>query len=370
MRFTGKIKHKLGGWPRGVLERVILRAGVGQSGPAVRPAAMPRLLLGAPSSARPPGTQAMIARADLACEHRFTVFGDEPQPAGRSGPGYQRIHWHVDPASGHGWDPRKNPIRIRVGSPQGVDILGPWELSRMQHLVQLGQAYAITGHPKYALEYRDQITDWIDANPRFRGVNWMSSMEAALRAVSWLVGLDFFPTAPQIQGDRRFLLRLHRSLHDHGRFIRVRSRLKKLFGQDGSNHHVAAMAGLLFISVYCPFFTESADWRRFALGELLKCARTQVLEDGCDYEASTSYHLLVLECLFYSLVLCERAGLSGLDPLRDTVKRMFESGASGGSGGRNRSPDRRQRQRALPGAAPATDTEPRVSPRTRGHVAE
>ena len=61
-----------------------------------------------------------------------------------------------------------------------------WELNRHQHLITLGKAYFLTGNEKYAQEVCTQICDWIEANPHLYGINWTSSLELAIRLISWI----------------------------------------------------------------------------------------------------------------------------------------------------------------------------------------
>jgi len=70
-----------------------------------------------------------------------------------------------------------------------------------------------------------------------------------------------------------------------------------------SNHYISDIMGLIFISVIFPEFKEAEKWRGFAIKELQKEMEKQVCPDGCDFEASTCYHRLVLELFFFSTLL-------------------------------------------------------------------
>ena len=60
-----------------------------------------------------------------------------------------------------------------------MDIKVPWELSRFQHFTILGQAYILSKEEKYAQEFVNQVTDWIEHNPVGFGVNWACPMDVA-----------------------------------------------------------------------------------------------------------------------------------------------------------------------------------------------
>src|SRR4029077_14684511 len=60
-----------------------------------------------------------------------------------------------------------------------------WELNRHQWIVGLGQAWALTNDDRYAERAVASIDAWLDANPPGTGINWASSLEVALRLMSW-----------------------------------------------------------------------------------------------------------------------------------------------------------------------------------------
>jgi uncharacterized heparinase superfamily protein len=146
-------------------------------------------------------------------------------------------------------------------------------------------------------------------------------MDSAIRAANWLFAMEFFTHNSNLL-DKEFLTKVYSSLYDHGFYIR--RNLQKI-DSITTNHYIAGISGLLFISLYCPFFEKSKEWKEFALKALEAEIEKQIYPDGCDYEASTSYHLLVLEIIFYSLLLCERAGVFLPKSYNNKLKRMFEA---------------------------------------------
>ena len=60
------------------------------------------------------------------------------------------------------------------------------ELNRHQHLVALAKAYFLTGDERYSREAIAQMESWIDQNPPSVGINWQSSLEIAIRSISWI----------------------------------------------------------------------------------------------------------------------------------------------------------------------------------------
>jgi len=71
-----------------------------------------------------------------------------------------------------------------------------------------------------------------------------------------------------------------------------------------SNHYLSDIAGLLILATFTEgIFKESKKWKEFAIEELKKEMLKQVYPDGCDFEASTCYHRLILELFFYATLL-------------------------------------------------------------------
>lgn len=268
----------------------------------------------------PGKAQVKIAEADLTCEHIFDLLGSGPKKMSSSGKGYRPIDWHSDFKSGYRWDPKTFYRYIRYGQIEGADVIVPWELSRAQHLITLGEAFLLSGDMKYMAEFKNQINDWIDHNKVGSGVNWFTAMDSAIRAVNWLVATEFFMSDSDLL-DEEFLNKLYGAIYQHGCYIK--KNLQRI-NSITTNHYISGVAGLLFIALYCPLFRKSKKWKNFAIKELEKEIEKQVYPDGCDYEASASYHLLVLEIFFYAFLLCEKAGISLSDSYKAKLKKMFE----------------------------------------------
>ena len=262
--------------------------------------------------------QSKIVDADVICSHTFDLLGSGPKKVSANNDSYQPIDWHVDFKSGYRWNPKEIYYRIKLSPKPGVDVKVPWELSRCQHLVTLGQAYALTKAKKYSDEFQNQIEDWIRNNRVGFGVNWSCTMDVAIRAANWLVAQEYFDEQSLTNG---FWKEFYTSIYEHGKFIRSHLENKRRIT---TNHYIADLAGLFFIAVYCPFFEESKIWKEFAVKELVKEIDQQVYDDGCIFEASTSYHRLSLELFFYSELLASRSGMEFPQEYCLKVRKMFE----------------------------------------------
>ncbi len=267
--------------------------------------------------ARHPDRRARILdRADQVRAHRVEFLGSGPCELGPDLP------WHADFVSGRTWDRRAHYLDLRSqierGYGQGADVKVPWELSRFQHLPVLGQAFWITGDRRCYEEFRAQVTDWIGANRPGFGINWVCTMDVAIRAVNWTWGWAFF--RPEVLADRPFASLLLRALFAHGRFIAAN--LERA-GDANSNHYFADLLGLLFLGVLFRGAPEADAWKGTAIAEIVRENAAQTHADGADYEASTSYHRLMTEMALTALLLIERSGYR-LPELRARVRGMID----------------------------------------------
>ncbi|MBI2563944.1 MAG: alginate lyase family protein [candidate division NC10 bacterium] len=271
-------------------------------------------LIGRLRTEYPEAIPTTIRAADAVCDHRIDLLGSGPTLLG------SEIDWHRDFKSGYRWNPRTFYKRVRFGDVAGVDVKVPWELSRFQHLATLGKAYWLTGEDRYAGEFVAQVTHWVAQNPPPFGVNWICSMDVAIRAFNWLWGYAFFRHAPQITPAFRRLFA--GSLLAHGRHIM--QNLER--GADGvsSNHYLADLTGLLALGIACPAFREAEAWRRFALDELCRELESQVHPDGGDYESSIPYHRLVTEMFLAVALLCQKNDIPVPATFRQRLERMLE----------------------------------------------
>jgi len=221
--------------------------------------------------------------------------------------GYVPIDWHLDFKSGYRWNETTWHRDVPYGHLPGVDIKVPRELARMQHLAQLAWAYALSqdgaagfrSPETYVREFRNQVLDFIATNPPRFGVNWACTMDVAIRAANWLVARDLF-AAHGARFDVEFETEFVRSIRAHG--LHIVGNLE-WFVDLRSNHYLADVAGLLFIAAYLPRTGETDGWLAFATQELLVVVVGQFLDDGGNFEGSTSYHRLSAEMATYAAAL-------------------------------------------------------------------
>jgi len=274
----------------------------------------------------PESIKETIKDADEICEHIFDLLGSDKEELGKE------IDWHLDFKSGFRWNPKTYYLWTgkHITLDDDSDVKVPWELSRCQHFATLGKAYwyinqskmqnakcKIDGE-KYAREFVEQISDWIDANLVELGVNWACTMDVAIRAVNWLWGYYFFCELPNVT--KEFKIKFFKSLFLHG--LHIINNLE--FGQIRGNHYLSDIAGLVYLGI---FFQETKDGKRWlekGLSALKEEMKVQVYPDGVDCEGSISYHRLVTELFISTTLLCLKKGITFPEWYITRLEKMIE----------------------------------------------
>jgi len=247
----------------------------------------------------------------------FSDF-DEENCSHISNKSYEPIDWHIDFKSGYRWDNKLLYKKIKYGDYQGADVKVPWELSRCYHFVTLGQAYFLTGDEKYTREFIYQTIDWIENNPPKFGVNWVCTMDVAIRVANWILGFSYFKESNLIND--RFSDEFINSLYTHGKHIIANLE----YGTLTSNHYISDIAGLSYLGILFKDFKKAGNWLGLAINELKNEMKKQVYQDGVDFEASTCYHRLVLELFFFpTLFIIKKSPYFKGDNFAEIGKEIF-----------------------------------------------
>ncbi len=264
-----------------------------------------------------------IAAAERILRHEFDLLGSGPfVPADpdRSQAGeYSPIDWYLDPVRGLRF-PRGVPYKewkLYEMRPGNADVKYPWELARCQHWATLGQAFALTGDERFAQEIGRELDDFVEANPVGIGINFTCTMDVALRALNWAIGLEMVQTSTTL--DREFWRRAYAALYDTGVF--TRANLENTY-EVTSNHFLSNVVGLWFLGAVFADLDAGREWTTFARQSLEQEITVQVLPDGADYESSVPYHRLVTELFLGSLRLGDFRGQPLSASYRERVRDM------------------------------------------------
>ena len=255
--------------------------------------AAPRFYLPVSSAARrrlfetvrerfPEGVDAGLDEARRLAEGKVPLLGFGEVDLG------PQIDWHRDPVSGVRW-PRRFAADYDLASADNpADPKVIHELNRHQHLPRLAKAWALTGEHRFAAAALDQLDAWIDQNPESQGINWSSSLEMAIRGLSWLWTIFLLLPCASLSEERsrRLLGSLFTQL-DH--VARYPSRYSS------PNTHVIGEAAALFVAGETFADLPSARaWKQRGL-ELLAAEILRQDVEGVHAELSCGYHCYAVD---------------------------------------------------------------------------
>jgi len=244
----------------------------------------------------------VLDAADRIIAGRYDVFALEDVDLG-SPP-----RWNRDPKTG---------IEAPLDFGKTLDYRDPrrvgdckylWEPNRHLHLVTLAQAYALTSQLCYAVALREQLDSWFIACPFRMGVNWSSSLEAALRLINWsaawhLVGGRHSRLFEGEDGEA-FRQRWLVSVYQHAEFIAGHLSLHS----SANNHLIGEVAGLYTAGVTWPHWPRAAQWRANGKAILEREALLQNAPDGVNREQAVSYLQWELDLLLIPLFAARANG--------------------------------------------------------------
>ena len=190
-------------------------------------------------------------------------------------------------------------------SPLMREIKVPWELSRFDYLFTLGMAYqqALKDNDhdrasRYVHTFTSLITEWIETNPCYEGVNWVCPMEVAIRVINWIWGFYFFHKESKIP--ESFWEQFNRALADHAEYLYHTWE----FSDRPNNHYLSDLVGFAYVSEFL------GDTKRCdsVIKKLLAQINHQIHPDGSCYEGSTAYHRLDTELVLLTILLLKHTG--------------------------------------------------------------
>ncbi|MCX6387408.1 MAG: heparinase II/III family protein [Solirubrobacterales bacterium] len=257
------------------------------------------------------GAEEIIAAATEVMAHRTYLLG-----AGGADMGTP-IAWHRDPKSSYVWDSDVSSQTLEITRlSDSSDAKMPWEISRSHQMLVLARAARLTGDPKYRDELQGQFEDWIASNPAGLGINWDNAMGVSIRAINWVWTLNTLPDSLQL--DPACHAKVIKSLRVHARHIAANLEGSPLLR---GNHYLADQVGLFVLGWALEGDPDAPRWAKSSRIAIEREIKSQILDDGLNFEASTSYHGLALELFLIPWVVAEWAG----QPLTDEYRRRLES---------------------------------------------
>jgi uncharacterized heparinase superfamily protein len=259
----------------------------------------------------PGETARVLTAAENALRRQVDLLGSGPIQLG------DPIDWLRDYKSGIRWERRYAPTQNYAELDRPSDVKFPWELSRLQWLIPLGQAYLLTGEDRFAKAVRDVVDEWIAANPYSFSVNWAIAMEPALRIVSWTWFFHVFARS-EAWREPGFRQRFLSALFAHGDFVERHLEQSDVNG----NHYTADATGLVFVGLFFGDNVRAQRWAALGWRILTTELPRQVHADGVDFESSSAYHRLATELFLLPAIYRSALGLQVSSEYRRRLSLM------------------------------------------------
>ncbi len=197
-----------------------------------------------------------------------------------------------------------------------------WELGRHGFVVALAQAAWLGDDPRPARFVFEALEAWIAACPPYRGIQWASALEFALRSLSWGFALALIARTPageaieEARWERVFASWAEQLRFVHGHDARFSS---------ANNHRLGEAAGLAWGGRLLSFLPGAESWRAQGLAILEESFLEQTTDDGVTREHAFAYQQFVLDFVVLVETLELRAGRPLPDRIQGRIARVLES---------------------------------------------
>ncbi len=252
------------------------------------------------------------AAAEAICRGRFDLLGRRMLSFG------DPVDWHLDPISGRR-SPRMHWSRLDPLDPSAVgDSKVVWELNRHQWLVDLGRAYRLTGDERYARACARYIREWMEANPPGVGINWASSLEVALRLISWCWTLCLLKGSAALSPE--LFAQVLEGIGTHASHVE-----RYLSHYFSPNTHLTGEAlGLFYAGTVFTGLRPAGRWRELGRRILIEQSERQVFPDGVYFEQSTCYQRYTAEIYLHFLILAARNAVAIPEEIGERTERLLD----------------------------------------------
>jgi hypothetical protein len=234
------------------------------------------------------GIQLALQEADLAVQGQMRWFGAETAEI-RLGPPEPLLHWTEYETK-------------EIAAPQ-VDVKFIWEPARLGWAFCLGRGYLLSGDERYSAAFWDLLNSFLDLNPAYLGLNWVSGQEVGLRVLAMTLAWHIFRDSIHSTSDRSD--HLAQAVAEHA----SRISLTLAYARAQNNNHLLSEAAALYTAgLVLPDHTQACRWREKGWRCFHTGLKSQVAEDGAYVQNSTNYQRLMLQLALWVRRLSLRAG--------------------------------------------------------------
>ena len=161
-------------------------------------------------------------------------------------------------------------------------------LHKFYYAVGLGLAFERSADTRYVQRWAGLLHGWMRATPP----GFIAADVTGRRVQNWIYSYHLFvshaahDTGPGVTP--AFHARLLRSIHEQVEYLCAHLTPKR-------NHRTLELVAIFLAGVVFPELRDAAQWRAFALDQMLANMAADLLADGVHCELSTDYHHLVLK---------------------------------------------------------------------------
>ncbi|NPV55526.1 MAG: alginate lyase family protein [Anaerolineae bacterium] len=216
-------------------------------------------------------------------------------------------------------DSEQHWSRISDDRGDGTDIKDIWEAARFGWVYPLIRAYQLSGHSGYPLAFLRYFDEFEAANPAYRGSNWVSGQEAAIRIIALVCGYQAF--REEVPDGKTFADKIARALFQHAQRIPPTI----LYARSQNNNHLLSeAAGLYTAGVLLKGCKQAKKWRQQGWRIFHQTLQRQIDQTGEYVQHSTNYHRLMLHLALWVNRIAQVAG--------DTFPRSSLEALAGATG--------------------------------------
>jgi len=176
-----------------------------------------------------------------------------------------------------------------------VDVKRIWEPARLGWAVGLARGYLISGSERYAGAFWGLVEEFLDANPPYLGLNWVSAQEVGIRLMALSAAWSVFCRSPHSTADRA--VRLAQSIGVHA--ARIPPTLAYARAQN-NNHLLSEAAGLYTAGLAVPSHPQARRWRQIGWKWLHRGFAAQIDQAGAYIQHSANYQRLMLQIALWA----------------------------------------------------------------------
>lgn len=211
--------------------------------------------------------------------------------------------WVTNPETGYQYDAHQHWTKVNDFSQEAGDIKFVWEKSRFSWLLSVcrNDYHFEEDHSKFVFS---QILDWIDKNPLNCGPNYKCSQETSLRILNWLFALNFYKHSNYLTVE--LWNSIMTSIYWQTNHVMKNINFSRIAVRN--NHAITETLTLYLMGLMFPMMKGADKWKEKGKKWFEQEIDYQIEDDGTFIQDSMNYHRVVIQLLFYAIVLADKHG--------------------------------------------------------------